>query len=912
MTYFLPMKRFATHTALSLLLGSAAFTTTALMPVPVQARSMAKHQATFVRAEAGIQEYKLPNGLKILLVENHAAPVVSVNIVYRVGSRNEAVGYTGSTHFLEHMLFKGTPTFNKAKGTQIASTLQAQGARFNATTWLDRTNYFETLPASELDLALHLEADRMRNSFISDADRQSEMTVVRNELERGENNPGRVMWQTLFTQAFKAHPYRVPTIGWNSDVEGVPTERLKKFYEDFYYPNNATLIVVGDINPEQALRQISQRFGPIAPSPKPIPQVYTQEPPQQGERRFEIRRPGQLGIVNMGYHIPPMEHTDSAIFDVLDQLMSGGVSSRLHQALVEKGMAVSVSSWAAQLRDPGLFTVTSELTSDTEHKDAEKVMTEVIESFKSEPATAEALTRAKKKILADFAFRGHGTHELASELSEYEASADWRYRVSYPERIQQVTAADVQRVAQTYFKHHNRTVGYFIPEKVESVEFNRRNLTYPEGSKTPPKAAAKTEKTTVSRYRFGKEGRLFVLENPIDNTVAFRGNLYAGSIFDPKGKAGVAALTAEMLMRGTTKKNKVAFSNALDAMGSDLSLSASLERATVSGRSLKENLDKTLALMFEMLKMPAFSEAEFNKLKKQSIDRLKKRLENTDVLAQEALYDALYPKDHPHHLSTKDQLEQMESVTLADVTSFYDKHYVSNKMIFSVVGNVNGREIADPLRKQLNTLPRKVASPAFKIDDVPMQAKGKRVKTSKPEKANVSIAMGTQTPVKLLSKDYFAAMLANHALGQSSLSSRLGLKVRDELGLTYGIYSYFPDANTGSGPWLVSVTTNPKNVEKTINATKGVITQYVKEGISEDEFKRAKSAMIGSYLVRSTTNGQLARRLTDAAFYNLGDNYLTDRARRIQRVTRADVNTAIRKYFDPERLTVSVAGKLEN
>lgn len=903
------MKKIVTRTALSLLLGSSAcLAMSPLLPASLQQAVAA--EATFVRAAGGIQEYKLPNGLKVLLVENHAAPVVSVNIVYRVGSRNEAVGYTGSTHFLEHMLFKGTPTFNKEKGTQIASTLQAQGARFNATTWLDRTNYFETLPSNQLDLALHLESDRMRNAFISDSDRQSEMTVVRNELERGENNPGRVMWQTLFTQAFKAHPYRVPTIGWNSDVEGVPTERLRKFYEDFYYPNNATLIVVGDIQPQAALAQISKYFGPIKPSPKPIPEVYTQEPPQQGERRFEIHRPGQLGMVNMGYHIPPMEHVDSAAFDVLDVLMSGGVSSRLYQGLVEKQLAVSTSSWAAQLRDPGLFTVTAELTSGTDHATAEKAMTEVVESFKTKAPTAADLERAKKQILADFAFRGHGTHELASELSEYEASADWRYRVSYPERIKAVTAADIQRIANTYFQKSNRTVGYFVPQKVEAVEFNVRNLKYPEGNKTPTQANSATQ-TVVKRYPFANGGRLILVENPVDNTVAFQGSLYAGSIFDPAGKAGVAELTAAMLERGTQKKDKLALANALDAMGSKVNFSANTERMSVSGRSLSENLNETLALMFEMLKTPAFDAEEFNKLKTQSIDGLKKRLENTDVMAEEALYAKLYPAGHPLHMGTAEKLKQMEKLTLADVKAFYAKHYDNNQMIFTVAGAIKAQDLHGPLLEQLKALPTSTRNVNFTIADVAAERKGSRLNTSMPDKANTTIVMGVQTPVKLLSDDYFAAMIGNHALGQSSLSSRLGLRVRDELGLTYGIFSYFPEAGVGASPWTISVTTNPKNIQKTIEATQEVVKKYRETGISEQEFKQAKSAMIGSYLVYSTTNDALARRYTDAAFYGLGDNYLTDRAERIERVTLDQVNSAIRTYFDPARLTVSVAGKLE-
>src|SRR5215216_2953557 len=258
----------------------------------------------FVAEEEGVREFRLANGLKLLLAQNRVAPVATFLVLYRVGSRNEAVGHTGATHLLEHMLFKGTPTFNKAKGTQVAATLQRVGADFNATTWYDRTNYFETVPSDALELAVHLEADRMRNSFIADEDRRSEMTVVRNELERGQNEPMLVLDEAVYAAAFREHPYHHPTIGWRADVEGVPTARLKEFYDTFYHPNNTTVILVGDFDRAHALELINRYFGAYDVPAHPIPEVYTAEPEQQGERRLVIRRAGELALVQMAFHTP--------------------------------------------------------------------------------------------------------------------------------------------------------------------------------------------------------------------------------------------------------------------------------------------------------------------------------------------------------------------------------------------------------------------------------------------------------------------------------------------------------------------------------------------------------------------------------------------------------------------------------
>ncbi len=414
----------------------------------------------------GITEYRLnSNELKVLLVPRREAPVVAFMVVYHVGSRNEAVGHTGSTHLLEHLLFKGTPTFNKNAGTQIASVLQRQGALFNADTWNDRTRYYEMLPSDQLELAIHLEADRMRNSFIADEDRQSEMVVVRNELERGENEPSRILDERLWSAAFREHPYHHPTIGWRSDVEGVPTSRLKEFYDTFYYPNNATAILVGDFEDEAALDMIQKHFGKVLASPHEIPVTYTVEPPQEGEVRFVLRRAGQLGLIAMGWHIPEATHIDSAALSVLDHVLSSGVSSRLYQALVEKQLAVSVNAQSYQFRDPGLFTIEVTLAPGIKHEDVEALIHAEIERLKTQEVTAAELARAQNMIVTQIIFLRDSALGVVNAIGEAESVADWKLYVDLPKRVEEVTVADLQRVVNAYFTEDNRTVGYFIPRE---------------------------------------------------------------------------------------------------------------------------------------------------------------------------------------------------------------------------------------------------------------------------------------------------------------------------------------------------------------------------------------------------------------------------------------------------------------
>ncbi|SVC05538.1 uncharacterized protein METZ01_LOCUS258392, partial [marine metagenome] len=264
-----------------------------------------------VKKSGGITEYQhKKNALTVLLLENHNAPVITFMVTYRVGSRNEAIGHTGSTHLLEHLMFKGSEQFNKESGTAIWNVLQDVGAMINATTWFDRTNYFELLPKEHLLQAVKIEADRMRSAFIRDEDRKSEMTVVRNEFERGENDPWEGLDKNIWATAYQAHPYHHSTIGWRSDIENVSTERLKDFYNTFYWPNNATVTVIGDFDKASILILLDQKFGSISKSPHTIPEMYTTEPVQEGPRRIIVKRAGEMPIIGIAHKIPEGRNKD--------------------------------------------------------------------------------------------------------------------------------------------------------------------------------------------------------------------------------------------------------------------------------------------------------------------------------------------------------------------------------------------------------------------------------------------------------------------------------------------------------------------------------------------------------------------------------------------------------------------------
>ncbi|HTD51870.1 MAG TPA: pitrilysin family protein [Thermoanaerobaculia bacterium] len=420
----------------------------------------------FVKEKAGFREFRLSsNGMSVLMLPNRVAPVVTFAIVYHVGSRNEAVGYTGATHLLEHLMFKGTPEYNREKGTAIAAVLEAMGARFNATTWFDRTNYYETVPSDQLEAAVRIEASRLRGSLLRDSDRQPEMTVVRNEFERGENSPFQVLYKFSFATAFREHPYHHPTIGWRSDIEGVSTERLKEFYDVFYHPNNATALVIGDFDEEEALAILARHFGPIPRSQRPIPPVYTVEPPQEGERRFVVRRVGQVAWVAVSWRSVETRHPDTPALAIAGNVLGGGVTSRLYQALVEKSLALSVTVVPWQLKDPALFSVFAPVRPGVDPAVVESAIREEIARFARDGVTEAEVEKAGTQIEAEVIFDRDSTDQIAASLSEAIAVADWRWYADYPEAIRRVSVEDVQRVARTHFQDDALTVGLFLPKE---------------------------------------------------------------------------------------------------------------------------------------------------------------------------------------------------------------------------------------------------------------------------------------------------------------------------------------------------------------------------------------------------------------------------------------------------------------
>jgi zinc protease len=444
-----------------LILWLAALTVSSSL---IAAEPVASPGFTPIKSLAGIDEYRLDsNGLQVLLKPDHSAPVVTLNVTFKVGSRNEVTGTTGATHILEHLMFKGSEHFNDPAGNSVKQFLERVGGSYNATTSTDRTHYYATIGKAHLAGYLAIEADRMRNLWLHAGDLASEMTVVRNEYERGENSPSQALRKEVYATAFQAQPYHHSTIGWRSDIEKIRVDKLREFYDTFYWPNNATVTIVGDFEPAEALALIKKEYGVYPSSPKPIPEMTTEEPEQTGARRLVLKRPGQLGTVMIAFKGTSILQPDAPALDVLGSILSNGKNSRLYRALVDTGLATGAGGGIGQDRDPGLFMVSASLTPGTTHEKAEQALLAELDKVKQSGVTQEEITRVLRQQKVATVFGRDGSAAIASALNEWIAAGDWTMYETYEEALTKVTPADVLRVANKYLDGDRSTTGWFVP-----------------------------------------------------------------------------------------------------------------------------------------------------------------------------------------------------------------------------------------------------------------------------------------------------------------------------------------------------------------------------------------------------------------------------------------------------------------
>jgi zinc protease len=908
-----------------------------------------------ITEEHGVAEYKLHNGLKVLLVPNHTAPVITLLVLYKVGSRNEGVGYTGSTHFLEHMLFKGTKKHNPEKGNGLDDLLTQIGAYWNATTWFDRTSYFEVVPNEYLELCIQLEADRMRNLLLRQEDHDSEMSVVRNELERGENYPEDALEKELYAVAFREHPYHHPTIGWRSDVEGVSMDRLREFYNTFYWPNNATVILVGDFEPQNSMQLMQKHFGKLPTAPKPIPEVYTTEPAQEGERRLEIHRAGDLPRVWFGFHVPEAAHADNYPLAAMRHILGSTYerSSRLYKGLIDTSLASDVFARHDDLRDPGLFIVGATLNPGVEIAAVEVALQNELERLKTQPVSIEELARAKSANRKGTILSKADPSSLAFMLGEAESKADWHWLMDYDDNFDKVDAHDIQRVAKKYLEKVNRTVGTFIPREESSQDVDQSE----EESESAGNGAAhgdeavkaeakqhaphseldhgndlkellalrppmvKVKKGQKRVWTFAEKTvkkvlpnglTLLFLNNPGTGSVGITSIVRAGKVFSHDANNNVPEVVADLLTKGTANYSKLDFAEKLENMGISgaLEFSSDNYRSSFGTHLVAEDMPLFLNLMADVMRRPLFLEEELAKTKIEWQARYAEAVNNTKMQAWNRLRREIYAPEHPFYERTfAEQLSQLMSLEPDELKSTHARLYSPKSTVIVVVGDADLEETTRLIEENFGDWEGPAPEP-IKIDEAPLPSERRRIEINLADKKSTDIVISHPTLLRRKGADFYAAKIANAALGQDTITSRLGNVVRDRAGLTYGINSAFSDTAYGSAPWSITFSVNPKNVDRALALVSEVVSDYLENGITDDELAKESGRAVGSFTVGLASSLGVARALAEFEFLGLGVSELDSVARKYSTIKKDQVNAAMRKYFHPGNAVTVIAGSL--
>ena len=865
----------------------------------------------FVKESGGIKEYTMTsNGLRVLLKQDNTAPVATFMVTYEVGSRNEAIGYTGSTHLLEHLMFKGSRKFNTKKGNSVFQTLQSLGARMNATTWLDRTNYFAVLPSEHLETLIEIEADRMRNAYIKEEDRQSEMTVVRNEFERGQNSPSGVLDENIWATAYQAHPYHHSTIGWKEDIENVSIERLKEFYDTFYWPNNATAIAIGDFTEADALSMIKKHFGKIRKSTKPIPEVYTAEPKQEGIRTITLKRAGQQGIVGVAHKTPSATDPDAATFMVLSSILSSGKNSRFYKNITDKGLTTSVYIWDSLFRDPGLFTVYANLSPDVDHKTVEEAIVNEYEKIKKDGVSEEEVKKAQSQLIASMKFSQDGSYAVASGLNEAIASGDWTLYTTYGDKIGAVTKEDIKKVVNKYFLKDLSTVGYFIP--LGSGGQSQKAATSARELEKMKQKHFSTEEESLSSKIIDTEPvkgvRLLTLKRG-SGVVTMSGSMLGGDIYSTENNR-TADMVAAMLDQGTVNMSKFEISEKLESAGARLSFFNGQARVGFSGKFLSDDTNMVISLLADQLKNPLFSKEELEKSKKRQIAGYKRSKESTRGNAMNDMLQAFYGSDHQNSPTNPEQaIEEIKKLTSEDLKDYHSKNYGLGSMVLVIVGDVDHVKMENLIKQNFDSWKQ---SPLKNKEE---QKTGNRVAdkvyVTMEDKTSTDFIVGTALGIDRDHPDYLPLYLATHTLG-GNFSARLMQTVRVKEGLTYGINSSLSGfGNSNDGYWMVGGTFSPKLLSKGESSTLREVKKWAEEGITQKELDITKSTLVGGFQVGFDTTGGLAGGILSAAVVHNDLTYLDNYPKMLKAITLDQANNAISKYISFDGLYQVAAGTID-
>lgn len=881
----------------------------------------------------GITEYRLSNGLQVLLLPDQSKSRVTVNMTVFVGSRHEGYGEAGMAHLLEHMLFKGA-----SRHENIPKLMKSRGAEFNGTTWLDRTNYYETLPANtleqateNLEFAIGLEADRLVNSFIRAEDLQAEMSIVRNEFERGENNPRRILSQRIQAAAFDWHNYGRTTIGNLSDIERFPSERLRAFYRKFYRPDNVMLVVSGKFESDSVLAIVNQHFGSLDAPSEPLDATYTTEPAQDGERSVVLRRVGNTQLVSAAYHVPSGANREFAAMEVLAYIFGTEPSGRLYQELVVPGIATSVSTSSMALHDPGTISFGAEVPMGKSVEAARETLLHTIECVVDSPVTEEEIKRAKTQFLAERELRAVDSKGIAVELSEWAAQGDWRLYFLFRDFVESVTAEECTAAAQRFLTRNNRTVGMFLPSE------NSQRVAIP-------------PKPDLDELLAGYEGRGEIEQGEVFDPAPLaiearteRGQLNIGSkraglkfAWLPKRTRGgmvcmdinlrygneqsllpfqtAVEFLPEMLMRGTRRLDYQALQDRLDELRAHIRLTGLTGLLGLSVETKREYLGELVPLLGELLREPRFDAEELELLRGQAITSVEASMAEPNALAGLAVRRALAPFDSNNlrYVPTlAERVELFQRVTIDELKSLHATQLSASNGEVSAVGDFDPDTLQTLFEEafsgwEAGVEHQRISQPAQ------VQVPGGMQEILTPDKANALYYAGKHIEMRDDHADYPALLVGNYILGASALASRLGDRIRQQENMSYSVGSGLNAHPVDHrAMFTLYAIVSPTDKDRLTAAIDEELEKLLNDGITESELDAAKVGILQSSQLGRTQDERLASLLSSSFFARRDMSYYANFEACIADLTIEQVNAAIRQYLEPARFVAAFAGDFE-
>ena len=872
---------------------------------------------TQVRSVEGIDEYRLSNGLQILLVPDDSKPSTTVNLTYRVGSKHENTGETGMAHLLEHMLFKGSP-----KHPQVWAEFTKRGLAANGSTSFDRTNYTASFSANADNLQWYLGwlADSMVNSHIAREDLDSEMTVVRNEMESGENRPSRILIQRTMAAMHDWHPYGRSVIGARSDVENVDIPRLRAFYQLYYQPDNATLIVSGKFDPPQVLKWVAESFGAIPKPTRTLPAMYTLNPVQDGERQVTLRRSGGAPLLVAGYHVPAGSQPDFAAVEMLAQVLGDVPSGRLHKQLTERQLASSTFAFAWSLADPAVMFVGAELAPGQDLDKARQALLEVSESVAKTPISDDELQRARTQWLNGWEQNFTDPENVGLSLSEAIALGDWRLFFLGRDQVRDVTLADVQRVAEAYLRPSNRTLGSYIPTDApqRAPAPTKVDVAQVLQQFKPQAAAAAVEAfeatpanidARTQRFEFGGL-KAAVLPKPTRGAAAQAVlSLRFGDEKTLFGQAAAAEAVARLLDKGTATLSRQQVQDRLDALKTQIAIQPGAGGVSVSLSSRREHLADAVALVAELLRRPSFPAEAFDEYKRQSLTRIEAARKEPSAVAGNALarLGNPYPRGDVRYARTFDeQIQDLNALTLDQVRAFHARFYGARFAQFGAAGDIDLQPLQQALRVGFGDWA--AGEPFTRVPQPLLAAKGETLLLATPDKQNADLRARLPVALSDTDADYPALTLANHLLGSGG-SSRLWTRIRETEGLSYSVYSqiawnnFEPNSN-----WLAGAIFAPQNRAKVETALREELARALKDGFSAKELDAARNGLLSFRRLSRAQDDVLASALASNLYLGRTFEISARVDAALAAATTEQVNAALRKYLKPEAIDMVFAG----